>query len=44
MGRLVGVDYGTKRVGLAVTDPLKIISSPLDTIHSNYRKKDWIFF
>jgi len=34
MGRIVGIDYGTKRVGLAVTDPLKIISSPMDTIHS----------
>lgn len=43
MGRIVGIDYGTKRVGLAVTDPLKIIASPLDTIHSkdvlNFLKK-----
>ncbi len=30
----MGIDYGTKRVGVAVTDPLKIIASPLDTIHS----------
>lgn len=34
MGRLVAIDYGTKRVGLAITDPLKIIASPLDTVHS----------
>lgn len=34
MGRLIAIDYGTKRVGLAVTDPLQIIASPLDTIHS----------
>ncbi|MFY7826867.1 MAG: Holliday junction resolvase RuvX [Flectobacillus sp.] len=34
MGRLLAIDYGTKRVGLAVTDPLKIIASALDTIHS----------
>lgn len=34
MGRLVAIDYGTKRVGLAVTDPLKIIATPLETIHS----------
>ena len=34
MARIVGIDYGTKRVGLAVTDPLKIIASPLDTIHT----------
>lgn len=34
MGRLVAIDYGTKRVGLATTDPLQIIASPLETIHS----------
>ena len=34
MARILGIDYGTKRVGLAVTDPLKIIASGLDTVHS----------
>lgn len=34
MGRIIALDYGTKRVGIAVTDPMKIIASPLDTIHS----------
>jgi putative Holliday junction resolvase len=34
MGRLLGIDFGTKRIGIAVTDPLKIIASPLDTIES----------
>lgn len=34
MGRVVAIDYGSKRVGLAVTDPLKIIATPLDTVHS----------
>ncbi len=34
MGRLLGIDYGTKRVGIAETDDLKIIASPLSTIHS----------
>ncbi len=34
MGRLLGIDFGTKRVGVAETDDLKIISSPLTTIHS----------
>lgn len=34
MGRLIGIDYGTKRVGLAATDPLKIIASTLTTIHA----------
>ena len=34
MGRILAVDYGAKRVGLAVTDPLKIIATALDTVHS----------
>ncbi len=32
MGRLLALDLGTKRVGLAVTDPLKLIASPLSTL------------
>lgn len=32
MARWIGIDYGTKRVGIAVTDPLALISSPLKTI------------
>ena len=35
MGRIIGIDYGKKRVGLAVTDPLQIIASPLNTITVN---------
>ena len=31
MGRILCFDYGVKRVGVAVTDELKIISSPHDT-------------
>ncbi len=34
MPRILAIDYGTKRVGLAVTDPLQIIATRLDTIHS----------
>ena len=34
MPRILAIDYGNKRVGLAVTDPLGMIASPLDTIHS----------
>ena len=34
MGRIIGIDYGTKRVGLAVTDPLQMFATPLDTVHS----------
>jgi putative Holliday junction resolvase len=32
MGRILSIDYGTKRIGLAVTDPLQIFASPLDTV------------
>ncbi|MFN4082773.1 MAG: Holliday junction resolvase RuvX [Bacteroidia bacterium] len=32
MGRILGIDYGTKRVGLAVTDELRIIATALATI------------
>ncbi len=33
MGRLIGLDVGQKRVGLAVSDPLGIIATGLDTVH-----------
>lgn len=32
MGRILAIDYGGKRTGLAVTDPLQIIASALETI------------
>ena len=32
MGRLLSIDYGRKRTGLAVTDPLQIIATPLTTV------------
>jgi putative Holliday junction resolvase len=32
MGRILAIDYGTKRIGLAITDPLQIFASPLNTI------------
>lgn len=32
MGRILAIDYGTKRTGLAVTDPGQIIASPMDTV------------
>lgn len=33
MSRILAFDYGTKRIGLAVTDPMQIIATGLDTIH-----------
>lgn len=34
MGRIIAIDYGKKRTGLAVTDPLQIIATALDVIDS----------
>lgn len=31
----MAIDYGTKRVGIAVTDTLQIIASPLNTVHAS---------
>ncbi|MEX1138750.1 MAG: Holliday junction resolvase RuvX [Bacteroidota bacterium] len=33
--RILGVDYGSKRVGLAVSDPLRILASAYTTIENN---------
>lgn len=34
MGRILAIDYGTKRTGIAVTDPLQIIATPLDVVET----------
>tara|TARA_B100000575_G_C23058358_1_gene609304 strand:+ start:526 stop:936 length:411 start_codon:yes stop_codon:yes gene_type:complete len=34
MGRVLALDYGKKRTGIAVTDPLKIIASGLKTVET----------
>jgi putative Holliday junction resolvase len=34
MARILAIDLGTKRTGLAVTDPLKILANPLETIET----------
>ncbi|GAB1349354.1 hypothetical protein MASR1M107_15680 [Ignavibacteriales bacterium] len=34
-GRILAIDYGTKRVGIALTDPLKIIASPFATFDND---------
>ena len=38
--RIMAFDYGTKRVGIAVTDPMKLIASSLTTLHPD---KIWSF-
>lgn len=43
MARLIAIDYGLKRTGIAVSDPLQIIASALDTVPThtllNFLKK-----
>ncbi|MBO4665886.1 MAG: Holliday junction resolvase RuvX [Paludibacteraceae bacterium] len=34
MGRILAIDYGQKRTGLAVTDPLRITANPLLTVET----------
>lgn len=48
MGRIMAIDFGTKRIGIAITDPLKIFASPLETVKNmefdafleNYLRKE----
>ena len=50
MDRIIGIDYGRKRVGVAVSDPLRIFASALDTVPSakiidylkNYAQKETV--
>jgi len=35
MARILGIDYGIKRVGIATTDELQIIVNPLKTVNTN---------
>jgi putative holliday junction resolvase len=35
MGRILAIDYGTKRTGIAVTDPLRIIATALETVETH---------
>ena len=50
MGRILAIDYGLKRTGLAVTDPLRIIATALETVETtgliafltNYFRKEQV--
>ena len=37
--RILGLDYGTKTVGVAVSDPLKMTAQPLETIERKSANK-----
>ena len=36
MGRILSIDFGGKRTGLAVTDPLQIIATALETVDTHH--------
>mgnify|MGYP000925483441 CR=1 FL=1 len=38
MGRFLAIDFGEKRVGLALSDPMKIIAKPFKTIFYSNQK------
>ena len=35
MGRIIAIDLGTKRTGIAVTDMLKMVANPLETVETS---------
>lgn len=41
MGRILAIDYGTKRTGIAVSDPLRIIAGGLETVDTRGLEK-WL--
>lgn len=41
MGRILAIDYGLKRTGIAVSDPLRIIAGGLETVPTA-QLKEWI--
>jgi putative Holliday junction resolvase len=43
-GRLAGIDYGEKRIGVAVCDGDRNIASPLETYHRKTEAADWAYF
>ena len=43
-GRLLGIDFGTVRVGLAVSDPDRLIASPFETYVRKDAKADAAYF
>jgi len=42
--RLLGVDYGSVRIGLAVSDPERRLASPLAVYERKGRERDAVYF
>ena len=43
-GRLAGIDFGTVRIGIALSDPTQMIASPLETYHRRTAQLDANYF
>lgn len=43
-GRLLGLDYGSVRIGLAVSDPDRLVASPLATYTRRSERQDAAYF
>lgn len=41
MGRILAIDYGTKRTGIAVSDPLRLIAGGLETVETRQLER-WL--
>ena len=39
--RILGLDYGEKRIGISISDPLRITAQPLPTINYENEKQLW---
>jgi putative pre-16S rRNA nuclease len=44
LGRLLGIDYGSKRIGLSISDPDRKFAFPLTTYERGSREQDAAFF
>jgi putative holliday junction resolvase len=42
--RLLGIDYGDKHIGLAVSDPMLLTAQALESYHTQNKSKDMEFF
>ena len=44
VGRLAGIDFGTVRIGIAITDPGQVLASPYENYNRRTVSKDADFF
>jgi len=42
VGRILSIDYGKKRIGLALSDPMKMIASPLKTLQAGKNEQETV--